>query len=293
MAGFYKDTYGSDPCVACAAGKISLEGSTDAATCICAQGFEGAACTPCAAGSFKATNGSGSCKACAAGTFLDTTAGTACRACPADTWSAAGSDNVTDCKCLPGYSGEAEYDYSACNGCVSTSMSAVTDRLNDAGNFSGHYMFDYCYRYYGGWDPSCSYQRDYNYDGPYGVDYYYFGAFDYLDTSTDAYYTSFGGAATCSSAHNVTASGLGGTIKVPVEEGREYLPSRFYCIWYIGGDSILSDPVIRLEFDEFSLEGQTKDDLRVQGYNPPWDRESLWYLGGQASESFQVEVRGY
>lgn len=88
----YKQTPGSAECQACAA----LETTTGVASvsidaCVCAAGvglFNGF-CTTCASGTFKQQPGDQACGG----------------ACPAFSSSPAGSSNLTDCRCDPGYSG--------------------------------------------------------------------------------------------------------------------------------------------------------------------------------------------
>lgn len=108
----------SSACLSCPANTISKAGSTDITDCICNTGFEGssdgAACTPCSIGTYKAGNGSGLCVTCAEGTYQTATEASTCTTCPSYTNSPMGSDDITDCICYAGYSGS---DGAACNAC--------------------------------------------------------------------------------------------------------------------------------------------------------------------------------
>ncbi|EKX33343.1 hypothetical protein GUITHDRAFT_120460 [Guillardia theta CCMP2712] len=146
--GTFKPAIGNGECTVCGTGKFAIgDGSTDASLCICKQGYFGADCLPCAAGSYKNSTGSGdycsitsiftksdsntSCVPCEPGTnkinlgdyacvscpenyyseayALDT----ACKPCPAFTTSAAGSSRIEDCQCVAGYT-----NFNGSNGCV-------------------------------------------------------------------------------------------------------------------------------------------------------------------------------
>jgi hypothetical protein len=79
--------------------------------------FSGA-CVACVVGKYKEVNGSSSCIECAAGTYSNETAATnasACRDCPTYSHSPAGSVNITECLCNPGYSGA---DGGPCHACA-------------------------------------------------------------------------------------------------------------------------------------------------------------------------------
>lgn len=129
--GQYKDVQGSAFCMLCAAdtwlgysaaiapsncsscspNSQSPEGSSLITACQCNAGWTGnlgGPCTACIAGTYKLLKGSASCVNCPADTYSvtvnATTAGT-CLACPANSVSPAGSDDVTDCQCNPGYTG--------------------------------------------------------------------------------------------------------------------------------------------------------------------------------------------
>jgi len=74
----------------------------------------GTACTPCPAGSYKSAVGSMGCSPCEAGTYRDTAGATDCVVCPAHSVSVQGSDAVTDCGCVPGFSGPPGGPCDAC-----------------------------------------------------------------------------------------------------------------------------------------------------------------------------------
>ncbi|KAJ1466365.1 hypothetical protein T484DRAFT_1603964, partial [Baffinella frigidus] len=97
---FYKASAG---CTACPSFTGVAEGSNTLADCKCVAGYtaasDGVACSACDAGTYKAGTGAGECSTC-----------------PAGTSSASGSDALTDCKCLAGYSGTS--DGAACTACV-------------------------------------------------------------------------------------------------------------------------------------------------------------------------------
>ena len=83
--------------------------------CKCIAGFSGNAgaidgeCRACEAGKYKALTGSASCTACGAGKYGDGTGRTSCTACPSNSYSSAGSTNLTNCTCNPGFSGGSQW----------------------------------------------------------------------------------------------------------------------------------------------------------------------------------------
>ena len=147
LPGTYKQINGSSACVSCAAGKYSptptaisdstcelcpsdshsAEGSINVLQCMCNLGYTGvppSPCAPCLKGSYKATVGSLPCDLCVSGTYLSgiaQAAATNCNACPANTTSNAGSSNITQCICIPGYSG---INGEACTPCPSGTYKA-------------------------------------------------------------------------------------------------------------------------------------------------------------------------
>eukprot|EP00961_Rhodomonas_salina_P284883 3849808-Rhodomonas_salina.1 len=110
---------GATVCLACPANTDSAVGSDVLDACICNIGYEGrdgAACSACLVGTYKAVNGSGECVACDSGTYLNVTAGSVCVGCPPGSGSPAGSDEITDCICNIGYEGSV--DGAACVACA-------------------------------------------------------------------------------------------------------------------------------------------------------------------------------
>jgi Tyrosine-protein kinase ephrin type A/B receptor-like len=130
VAGTYKTDAGSDVCTSCGGGTYSTTAAaTTSATCLscpsntfslvrsdelidckCLAGHsadeDGAECTACAAGTYKASTGTGTCISCETDTYsTDTAATTAatCLGCPAHTSAPEGSDALVDCKCVVGY----------------------------------------------------------------------------------------------------------------------------------------------------------------------------------------------
>jgi len=103
VAGKYKDTAGSAECLACPSSSASLSDGSDSVTdCRCNAGYTG--------------NNGGACTACVAGKYKDTVGPADCLDCPSsDSTSTAGSDNVTDCECNAGYTGN---NGGACSACV-------------------------------------------------------------------------------------------------------------------------------------------------------------------------------
>ena len=110
-AGTYKTVTGAVACSACPS-QTSSAGASDALTdCVCVVGHtasaNGEACTACEAGKYKATTGSGS-----------------CTACPSQTSSAGGSDALTDCVCVAGYTAASDGD--ACTACEAGEYKVAT-----------------------------------------------------------------------------------------------------------------------------------------------------------------------
>ncbi|KAJ1476585.1 hypothetical protein T484DRAFT_3088278 [Baffinella frigidus] len=172
--GTFKGAVGTAACETCPANSESGPGS---ALCLCSAGFtgnDGGLCTPCAVGEYKAAVGSGSCTACPlhtssvggsneqtdctcvvgytaasdgdvcsacdAGTYKATAGTEPCSMCPTGTSSARESNDLTDCKCLAGYSGtsctacmagtfKSSSGTTACQLCLSNSESASGSAL--------------------------------------------------------------------------------------------------------------------------------------------------------------------
>ena len=141
VAGTYKPTAGSQPCLLCATGKFSTlqaqilasnctdcpassdapSGSDSITDCVCNAGFtgeNGGACTGGVPGTYKEGSGPEECVLCAPGkysTLHQAISQATCTVCPTHTESAAGSDELTDCVCTPGYTGP---DGAVCAACV-------------------------------------------------------------------------------------------------------------------------------------------------------------------------------
>ena len=118
---------GSSACTQCPDHSNSEEKSQSKEYCRCNSGFtgpNGGNCTACEAGFYKNISGSDNCTACTAGTYnvnkasnssedcipcvagkYSASGASECTACPDDSTSPLGSTNITDCTCLPGYTG--------------------------------------------------------------------------------------------------------------------------------------------------------------------------------------------
>ena len=141
-AGTFKSTNGSQPCLQCAAGKVSPCAASDcqncsantfsppsrqapclscpansfspmssanATSCQCNNGFSGPngeACEACARGTYKIEVGPAPCKACASGTYSDGLSSWTCTSCPSNSTSPAGSSALGSCVCTSGYEGD-------------------------------------------------------------------------------------------------------------------------------------------------------------------------------------------
>ncbi|KAJ1464568.1 hypothetical protein T484DRAFT_1649408 [Baffinella frigidus] len=109
---FYSTSVGAtsvDTCSACPLYTTTAAGTQQLDSCICVTGYtgsNGAECTPCAAGTFKAIAGSNACTPCGVHTYSPSVAATGsntCLDCPSFSRSNAGSTKLYDCKCLGGY----------------------------------------------------------------------------------------------------------------------------------------------------------------------------------------------
>ena len=126
-------------CLSCPLDSASARGSDNSTDCKCNAGYtgpDGSTCAACAAGKYKAVNGSDvctscpsestsppssdnvtdctcnvgytgpdgrTCAACEAGKYKAVVGPEVCTPCPAHSTSASGSKNVTDCKCIAGF----------------------------------------------------------------------------------------------------------------------------------------------------------------------------------------------
>ena len=92
---------GDGRCTQCVAGTFkAVTGSTP--------------CQPCQPGAYSATNASASCTLCVAGKFSTGWGSTGCNMCPALTDAPAGSETLTNCTCVAGYTGPPEGPCVAC-----------------------------------------------------------------------------------------------------------------------------------------------------------------------------------
>ena len=107
IAGTYKSFQGPQSCSLCGHGKFSGQvAQVDESTCV--------SCPP---GTMSLTLGAvdnSTCQPCPVGTYMSGTGATACFDCPAKSISPAASSAITDCLCLPGFTGPAGQ---ACNAC--------------------------------------------------------------------------------------------------------------------------------------------------------------------------------
>ena len=128
VAGSYKTNTGTGTCTQCAANMFSTTGaqttstctgcplnskspagSDEATDCVCDAGYtgaNGAACLPCVSGTYKTAPGSQVCTLCGNNTYSSAVAATAantCAVCQGNSMSVMGSDEWSDCKCLPGF----------------------------------------------------------------------------------------------------------------------------------------------------------------------------------------------
>ncbi len=103
LAGTYKSSRGSTPCIACASNQDSTAG---AASCFCNAGYHLPDPAPDAI-TYESSDPS-RCTACVAGKYNPTSGAegsAACLACPSNSGSAAGS---SACQCNAGYTGQPE-----------------------------------------------------------------------------------------------------------------------------------------------------------------------------------------
>ena len=98
----YKSEAGNASCTPCPVNSMSFSGSDDINNCLCTQGF---------------TSVDSTCIACADNTFKSYIGNYSCLECPSFSVSNAGStgsNEVTDCKCDQGYTGNDGTECSAC-----------------------------------------------------------------------------------------------------------------------------------------------------------------------------------
>jgi hypothetical protein len=123
-AGTFNSVGGTAACETCPANSESSSGST---LCLCSAQFtgnDGGPCSACGVGTDKASVGSASCIACDAGTFKDVIGSTACQTCLTGATSLPGSDEVSDCKCTAGFTGDG--GEIQCTPCLAGTYKAAT-----------------------------------------------------------------------------------------------------------------------------------------------------------------------
>ena len=97
----------TEPCNVCPEDSFSLAQRARLVDCLCDPGFsgpDGGPCAACAAGTFKAANGSGACEACPLHTYSDADASTSCKSCTqfldyGGITLAPGQDSSDACEC--------------------------------------------------------------------------------------------------------------------------------------------------------------------------------------------------
>jgi len=124
-AGKYSDKLGSTTCFSCPQYTMSPAGSNTTADCKCNRGYSGnngGPCSACAAGQFKAADGSAQCLLCPGGSYSVLAAASSCSQCPPNSGSAPGSDRQTNCTCMAGFTGQR--DGEPCSPCAAGSYKA-------------------------------------------------------------------------------------------------------------------------------------------------------------------------
>lgn len=125
----YQAAYGAAQaaaCVSCPSRSAIRPAGPGAAlsNCTCDLAYtgpDGGPCAPCAAGTFKSTNGSAACQQCPADAYAGA-GSSACAACPANSHAAAGSPALANCTCAAGFAALAEPF--ACAACAPGSAKA-------------------------------------------------------------------------------------------------------------------------------------------------------------------------
>jgi hypothetical protein len=105
-------TGGNSVCDLCPAHTFTANQGSNLTNCTCNFGYtgpDGKACASCVAGTFKYTNGSAACTRCVAGKYSTQLAKIfedTCTLCPVYSFSMPGANNITNCTCNVGYTGE-------------------------------------------------------------------------------------------------------------------------------------------------------------------------------------------
>ena len=109
--GFYKNWLGPGSCLMCPPlSSTAVEQSSSINDCSCLQGFSGHHnnCSACDRGKYKSELGTSSCKECGRDTYgesYNASSASACLQCPQNTTSMAGSWQISNCSCIPGFHG--------------------------------------------------------------------------------------------------------------------------------------------------------------------------------------------
>ena len=131
-AGKYKAVIGSTNCESCRADSDSPARSILVTACTCNTGFsglDGGACTEWVAGKHKIAPRNAACSNCLAGQYSTAVGATSdvCQQCPPNSDAPEASDEVVDCSCKVGSSGQ---DGGACTKCVANSFKADSGDAN-------------------------------------------------------------------------------------------------------------------------------------------------------------------
>ncbi|KAJ1465596.1 hypothetical protein T484DRAFT_1647963, partial [Baffinella frigidus] len=130
-AGYFGGGNGVTGCNGCGELRTSVSGNVPSEGCMCSPGNypygNGAECQNCPVGTFKSGMGQHGCTNCGAGTYwggsgvhscaqcrantysttVKATSSSACIACPSNTASTLGSNVITRCSCIAGYTATA------------------------------------------------------------------------------------------------------------------------------------------------------------------------------------------
>eukprot|EP00961_Rhodomonas_salina_P091455 1231683-Rhodomonas_salina.1 len=109
-------------CQACPENSFAPFRSGNITDCVCNLGYsgpDGGPCVACAAGTYKAVNGSSSCIVCPANTYVEETASNSssmCNPCADFSVAGPGSGSRDDCLCIDGYFGDSGGPCQPCPG---------------------------------------------------------------------------------------------------------------------------------------------------------------------------------
>jgi len=127
-ADTYKTATSSAACSPCPAHMVSPIGSSALAACVCDVGYTltGGVCVACGPGQYKTGIGPQACSDCASGTFWTASAKTdaTCTSCPFNAFTnGTGKDELVDCRCNAGYTGN---DGATCVACIAGKYKTAT-----------------------------------------------------------------------------------------------------------------------------------------------------------------------